>query len=224
MAQDRVEAVERALVLLDCFNEQQRTLSLAELATTSGFYKSTILRLMRSLEMFGYVQRDNRGLFSLGGAVRRLSRACNESTGIEPMIRPSLLQLREQSGETTSFYVREGMKRICLYRENALQEVRHHLEEGISLPLGVGAAGRLLRAFTDDDPMDHHIRRQGWTVSLGERMPEVGSVAVPTYNRQGDLLGCLSISGPISRFSEERCQAHIQTLREEASRLKLRLL
>ncbi|PPC76852.1 IclR family transcriptional regulator [Pokkaliibacter plantistimulans] len=219
MANDRVEAVERALTLLDCFSEQRRSLTLAELAEQTGFYKSTILRLMKSLEMFGYIQRDSKGLFSLGSAIRRLSHACDAENSLEPLIRPVLVSLRDASNESASFYVRAGVQRICLYRENAQREMRHHLDEGIRLPLGQGAAGRILRAFSEELAEDEVIRQQGWARSQGERSAEVGAVAVPLFNRGGQFLGTLALSGLITRFGEEQCQQWISLLKQEARKL-----
>ena len=61
MAQDRVEAVERALTVMEAFDTPRDSLSLAELADATALYKSTLLRLLGSLERFDYVQRDGRG-------------------------------------------------------------------------------------------------------------------------------------------------------------------
>ena len=47
MAQDRVEAVERALAMLDAFAPELRALSLTELAERTDLYKSTVLRLAK---------------------------------------------------------------------------------------------------------------------------------------------------------------------------------
>src|SRR3712207_9376492 len=66
MSEDRVEAVERALTILEAFREGEEALSLAALAEKTGFYKSTILRLAASLEGFGYLAREARGLYRLG--------------------------------------------------------------------------------------------------------------------------------------------------------------
>ena len=59
MAQDRVEAVERALTVLEVFDSSQEAFALAELAEATGFYKSTLLRLLGSLARFDYVQRGD---------------------------------------------------------------------------------------------------------------------------------------------------------------------
>ena len=78
MAQRRVEAVERALTLLEVFNEHQPELSLTELSLATGFYKSTILRLMASLEVFGFVVRNERGMYRIGPACARLAPLAGE--------------------------------------------------------------------------------------------------------------------------------------------------
>ena len=46
----------------------------------------------------------------------------------------------EASGETASFYVREGQSRVCLFRQNSPHAARHHLDEGSELPLTAGAS------------------------------------------------------------------------------------
>ena len=73
MADDSgVSAVERALSLLDAFNELDYALTLADLARRTGLYKSTILRLAESLQRMGYLKRLADGSFQLGAAPLRL--------------------------------------------------------------------------------------------------------------------------------------------------------
>ena len=63
---DRVFAVERALMLLQCFEYAEETRTLASLSKQSGFYKSTILRLANSLCRMGFLLRHPDGLFAVG--------------------------------------------------------------------------------------------------------------------------------------------------------------
>jgi DNA-binding IclR family transcriptional regulator len=60
-----------------------------------------------------------------------------------------LAEISRTTGETAAFYVREGDQRIVLYRVHSDRPIRHHLEEGAAMPLGRGAGGRVLTAFTD---------------------------------------------------------------------------
>jgi DNA-binding IclR family transcriptional regulator len=199
----RVEAVERALSLLQCFATAGEKLTLAVLAQRSGFYKSTILRLAASLIRMEFLRRDSAGLFSLGPELRRLGMLSHARISLEPLVRPVLEKLATQTQETASLYVRDGSERICLYRVNSPLSARHHLNEGTRHPLDSGAAGVILRAFdpaADLDPEAARIRARGWANSEKGRDPDLAAVAVPLLNSQGELLGALTVSGLRSRL------------------------
>lgn len=200
---ERVEAVERALLLLQCFEKPGEELTLAVLAQRSGFYKSTILRLTASLARMEFLKRNAAGLFSLGAELRRLGTLSHAKVSLEPLVRPVLEELAAKTQETASFYVRDGNERICLYRVNSPRSARHHLNEGARHPLDSGAAGRILCAFdpaADHDTDAGKVRTRGHVISDGGRDPDLAAVAVALVNRQGELLGALAVSGLRSRF------------------------
>lgn len=114
--QKGVEAVDRALKILDCFSVGTQEISLAELSRLTGFYKSTILRLAVSLERSGYLVRGESGMFRLGPATWRLGSCYRQSFDLADVLRPELKTLCEETNETASFYIREGDSRVCLYR------------------------------------------------------------------------------------------------------------
>ena len=80
--EQRVEAVERALSILDAFTAERPSLSLAELAERTGFYPSTILRLASSLARFGYMHRG------AGRSVPARSDAVAAWLAVSPSIQP----------------------------------------------------------------------------------------------------------------------------------------
>ena len=65
-----VAAVDRALSILDALTDDKVTL--AELSKRTDLYKSTVLRLLKSLEKFGYVLRSADGSYRLGSKVLHL--------------------------------------------------------------------------------------------------------------------------------------------------------
>lgn len=224
MSSNRVAALERALTILNCFNADQPALSLKQLAERTGFYKSTILRLSASLERFGYLTRGEQGNFQLGPALISLGDIARQGIDSSTIVRPVLKELRDRFNESVAFYVRAGSQRICLYRANARRAIRHQLEEGQRLPLDRGAAGRILLAYTGAaDGLSVQIRRQGWYLSRGERDPEVASLGVPVLNPEKRILGVLCLSGPLSRFTEERRHLFLPALQEQAGELGRRL-
>jgi DNA-binding IclR family transcriptional regulator len=219
MQADKVEAVERALTILGAFRPQQARMTLAELAAATGFYKSTILRLAGSLERFGYLARGADGGYGLGPAVARLGAIYRASFALGDVIRPELRKLVEATGETASFYVREGDKRVCLYRHNSPHAARHHLDEGAQLPMHAGASAHVLKAFTDNAPQHAALRKRGYYISLGERDPHVAAIAVPVLDASGSLRGALAISGLLGRFDEKARKKALPLLQSSARRL-----
>jgi DNA-binding IclR family transcriptional regulator len=213
MSKNKVEAVERALAVLNAFHADKPTMTLGEIASATGFYKSTILRLAGSLERLGYLIRDERGVFRLGPAPWRLGSIYRAGFNLGEAIRPELRRLVEATGETASFYIREGQSRVCLFRHNSPQSARHHLDEG--------ASAHVLRAFSDaKGPRAKAARQRGYDISLGERDPQVAAVAVPVFDLAGEFRGALAISGLIGRFKEKSRQAALAQLSASADRLR----
>jgi DNA-binding IclR family transcriptional regulator len=222
----RVEAVERSLALLQCFRQPGETLTLAVLAQRSGFYKSTILRLTASLVYMRFLQRDARGHYLLGPELRRLGALGPAQVSLEDLVRPALKKLSTMTRETASFYVRDDLDRVCLYRVNSSRSARHHLDEGSRHPYKSGAAGKVLWAFDPaamEDDAAVAIRARGWVVSKGDRDPDLAAIAVPLLNESGELLGALTVSGLLSRFSTEDIKGFRKVLLDVAAALKPRL-
>ncbi len=214
-----VEAVERALSLLDCFEQDSPALSLAELSQRSGLYKSTILRMIVSLSRFAYIERGADDLYRLGPSTWRLGSVFSHEFALADVLRPELVRLSTQCRETASFYVRAGERRVCLYRSEPVRSIRHSLAEGVMLPLGIGASGRILQAYSENQDDTAQLRQQGYAVSLGERDPEVAAVAVPLWMASGEFVGALALSGLINRFDEAQQQALLAALLESQERL-----
>ena len=81
-------SVERALAVLGAFQLDDTSLSLAELAQRTTFYKSTILRLARSLQNAHFLVRLESGRYQLGAEVVRLGEICKRGTTLDRLIMP----------------------------------------------------------------------------------------------------------------------------------------
>lgn len=195
-----VAAVDRALGLLAAFDAAHPALTLTELAARAGLYKSTALRLARSLERAGLVLRTADGRFRLGAGILRLATVYRQGHAAPELILPQMRRLADSLGESVGFYVPEGEgQRVCLYRINAERPVSYNIRQGDAVPLPLGSAGRVIVAFGGAEGAGYDaIRAAHLCFTEGERLAELSSLSAPVFGPDG-LIGALTVGGPRSR-------------------------
>lgn len=196
-----VDAVERALQLLDALGSVDASMSLKELALKSGLTKPTILRLAVSLERFGYLGRGVDGRYRLGPTLWRLGSVYRQNLALEPILRPALQALVALTQESASFWIARGAERICLFRVNSPRSARSHVDEGEVSPIDRGSGGHVIASLSGrSTPHAHDIQALGVIATLGERDPDVGSVSAPVFGPNREFLGALTLAGILGRF------------------------
>ena len=196
-----VAAVERALAIVDAFTDQDPRLSLAEISKRTGLYKSTVIRLARSLEKFGYLLRSEDGSYRLGAKVLSLGALYQKHFRTAELVPQVLRQIVDELHEGASFYVRDESMRLCLHRVEASRAVRDTIHEGHRLPLTVGASDHVILAYSElSGERYDDIRKNLFSASFGERDPETAAVACPVFGLEQKFIGALSVSGPRYRI------------------------
>jgi DNA-binding IclR family transcriptional regulator len=194
-----VAAVDRALSILDALTDEKITL--AELSKRTDLYKSTVLRLTKSLERFGYLRRDDDGFYRLGSKVLYLGSLYQRHFKTSELVPPILRRLVADLQEGASFYIVDGEHRVVLHRIDAARSVRDDVHEGDRFTLAHGASGHVLRAFggARGERFDR-IREDMFAASFGERDPETAAYSAPVFGHGNRLVGALSVSGPRYRI------------------------
>ncbi len=219
-----VDAVERALSMLDAFSDGTPALALKELADRTGLTKSTILRLNVSLERFGYLVRDSDGNYRLGPTLWQLGALFRQNLDLREVVVPVLERLVAETKESASFYVLRGKSGVCLYRVNSPRLARDHVEEGEIIPLGVGSSGHVLQAFANPRSKGAaQIISDRSYVSVGERDPDVSGISAPVLGPDQELIGAVSISGLTSRFTAKQIRTYRASMLEVANEIEHRM-
>lgn len=201
----RVNALERGLRLLMAlrYDEGQK---LSDLSRATGLDKATASRLLRSLAQYSFVLKDGNDRYRLGPAIAVLERTGNATQGIAAVVQSTLDRLAADTGETASFFVRQGDLRLCVAVAFGNQAVSHFLKVGDTLLTERGASGRVVRGFAAGRPIGDSDLVQ---TSMGERDPELAAVACPVFDSRNKLLGALSLSGTCTRYASPE---HLQRL------------
>jgi DNA-binding IclR family transcriptional regulator len=216
-----VAAVDRALTLMAAFSHKDTTLSLGELAERTRLYKSTVLRLLASLEHARWIQRQDDGRYALGSEVARLHGIYAASFSLEDVVMPVLRQLVAATGESAAFHVRQGDARLCLYRVDSPHPVRDHIRAGDLLPLNRGSGGRILTAFDPvlgvapgpDQALYASIREQGYFAAMGDRLAEVAGISAPVFLKSGTIAAAVTMTVPAHRYDPAHLAPVLQAAR-----------
>jgi DNA-binding IclR family transcriptional regulator len=235
-----VRAAERALDILLCFTNQSE-LGLTEISKETGLNKSTVFRLLATLEGKGFVKRDIRSdKYQLGIRIWELASQIYQSSDPAMLFLPEMEQLRDKLDETVSLYIQDKSERIRVQAVESTQAIRRVAPIGVRMPILVGASGKVFLAFmhmserkqlfvesdmTRKEQQEYEdqlqeIRKNGYALSVEERETGTAAISVPVFHRDGHLLAALAVSGPVSRMSVDQMSTFIPTLKRAAEHCK----
>ena len=204
----RVGVLDKSVVILSFLSEGGPA-TLAEVVDGTGLSRPTAHRLLSALEAHRLVGR-NGGRYSLGVRLLGWGSRVTDLDLVEAA-RPVLAALRDETGESTQLYVREGDRRVCVASvERAGGGLKDIVPVGAVLPLDRGSGGKVLLAWAQDWKRLSssstvelaEVRGRGWAESVAEREAGVASVSAPVFGAGGDLRAAVCASGPISRLGE----------------------
>lgn len=196
-----VAAVDRALTLLGVFTSEKPVQSLAELAAATQLHKSTVLRMLASLEHAQLIARQGDGRYALGAGVVHLHQVYASAFSLEAVVMPVLRELVALTQESAAYHVRQGAHRLCLHRVDSPRPVRDHMRAGDLLPADRGAGARVLAAFSGEKgELYDRIRSEYVVVMIGDRLPELAGIAAPVFSADHTVCGALTLTMPTERF------------------------
>lgn len=233
-----VRSVHRALDLLERFDDEHPQWTLAELTAASGLPKTTVLRLVMTLEQRGLVAATGPGRYAIGPGFLRWSRLSSASMEIPPAVRAAMSKLATDTGETANLYIRVGRTRVCLAQAQGTLSVRHTIPLGAALPLWGGAASKVLLSdppllsadpsVIDDVAADSpygvsfakKLRSEataagdrGFAITHGERELGASGVSAAVRRPDGRVVAAIGIGGPTTRFNDQRLPAYVNAVR-----------
>ncbi|MBB5985088.1 IclR family transcriptional regulator [Sphingobium lignivorans] len=218
-----VAAVDRAFDILHAFSREKPVLTLAEISRSTGLYKSTILRLMGSLEKYGFVWQRADGNYQLGPGLLSLASIFQDSFSLREFVEPVLEELVTATNEGATFFIDDGNEQLCLFRVDGRHAIRdYNIRVGDRRPMNNGAAATIFRRFTQE-PGLALTPETFMAESFGSVEPEMAALATPVFGVNNALMGVLTLSGPITRFNPEHAEGIKPALVEASIRLSISL-
>ncbi len=246
----KVKSLRKALSILECFTIKAPEQGITEISEKLGLNKSNVHNIISTFEHCGYVERNPAtARYRLGSRILELAYVLNAGLGLQQVVRPFINALAQQVGEVVYFGIPKDGRVLYMdggYPDNALT-VRSMMGE--KAEMYCTAIGKAMLAFLPGEEMAPALNRQsmlpftpatltsraalledlaacrarGYSVDNMEHEFGIRCVGVPVFNRNGALIGAVSVSGPSPRLEQDKVEAYAGLLKECAQNISQRL-
>ncbi len=242
-----VPALERGLRLLCEFDRTTRQLSAPELARRFNLPRSTVFRLLSTLESMGFVERTESGRdYRLGVAVLRLGFEYLASLELTELGTPVLNRLTEDLGLASNIVVRDGRSIVYVAKVSpAAQPFRSAISVGTRLPAHATVLGRMLmvdltlpqlrelypesalESFSESTPgnatelfnLIQADRARGFIWGEGFFEPNISTVTAPIRDRAGHVVAALGVTINANRIDDDTADELVRRVCTDAGEI-----
>jgi IclR family acetate operon transcriptional repressor len=248
-ARYRIQAIERAVAILNAFSAEEPELRVSQLAERLELHKSTVHRFLVNLEAAGLVERNARtGRYRLGLRIFELGGLVMQRMDLWDEALPFLEGLVRDTGETGHLAVLDGVEAIYIERVEARRALRVPSAVGRGYPAHATNLGKVLLAYlareevgqvvsrglqgftsntiTDADALDAElalIRERGYAVDNEEYDEGLRCIGAPVWDHTGRVIAAIGIGGPVTRITPERVEELADVVKAAARGLSRRL-
>lgn len=228
------------LAVLDMFDADRDTVTVAEIADRLGVHRSNASRIAATLAAARYlVSTGQPGRYRLSAKLAMLGQLSRSQNDITTVTAPLLSQLVTAVGETGHLGVLEDSTTVTLNVVDGWHTVRMHSYIGKRSPAHCSSMGKALLAGLSEEDLDTlyahvglerrtahtitdlgrlkeqlaQIRRRGYAVDNEELEEDLVCIAAPVFDRTSTVVASMSVSGPRSRITG----AAIQTIADEVT-------
>lgn len=239
----QLRTIRKGVQILGLFSEETPLLDTSMIAERVGLPKSTAYKYVHTFEGLGFLVREKSGrFFKLGPRVIELASIALDSPELVDISYPMLSNLVAQTNETALLTGIMGSAAVCLSRIESPQYLKVTYHVGATYPLYAGASALVLLAGLNEPARERilnslrlisftkntvtsktqlsarldQIKQQGFAVSRGEYTEGVFAVTAPIYSTAKDVLGSVSLAGPVHRLNNEREDRYIALVKESA--------
>jgi DNA-binding IclR family transcriptional regulator len=231
LSSDQLSIVDRALNVLEELARSGAALSFTDLCARTSTPKSTMHRLLATLQARGYVTQDGTSRYSAGMRCFELGSMWAQKLDVRAVAAPYLTRLNEESQETVHLGVYEHGDVIYIDRIESPQQVIAKSYVGRRCTAASVATGRVLLAFSElaeiervlSEPIPAYtdqsitepaamrellaqVRVDGYALNRCSYRAEVSGIAAPIRDHTGRVIAAVGLCMPDHRFRDDRVE------------------
>lgn len=245
----RVQAIDRAVMILKCFSEKRRELKLSDISDELGLNKSTVHGIISTLKYHGLIdQNEENQKYRLGLYILELGDILINSMDIRKVASPIIKDICSRIEETVHLGALDNMDVVYIDKQESNQSMRIFTTIGTRNPAYCTGIGKAMLAYVDPEILMQQlpekldkftkntinekaellkelesIREKGYAMDNEERIDGLTCVASPVFDHTGKAKYSISVSGPTIRMTKERIEETVRLVRESAAEISSRL-
>jgi IclR family transcriptional regulator, KDG regulon repressor len=241
----RVPAVYRAVQMLELLATSLNGLSLAELARQTGYPKSSLFRILVTLEEKSIVQLDkDRSLYMLGMKLIDWGNRALDKIDLKSITHPHLVRVAHETRESYYVAILDDSEVIIIDRADTPEIWRMVTRLGQRSPVHATASGQVLLSEAADDVVDGiiaktgmkrytprtivsapklkkrllQVRKDGYVVGDAEYKPDLCVIAAPIRDHHGKISAALMTALASARVQRNKALVKdiVDILKKEA--------
>lgn len=227
----RIQVIDRAARILDCFSFDEPELSVSEISAATRLHKSTAHRILMALEHNGFIEQNpETSKYHLGIKLFKLGHQAVARLNLRDVARPYLKALMEETGETVHLAVLDNDQVLYLDKVEGAHALRMPSRVGRHIPTYCTSLGKAMLSCLDErevrrillgQPLRRHThntarnlevllgelkktRKRGYAVDNEEIELGLRCVGAPIRDYTGEMVGAISVAGPSARLVPDK--------------------
>jgi len=245
-----ISSVVRVFKILEHISSKnhQRGASLSEIAEHIGASVSTAHRYLQTIERLGHVTKNDRGNYHLGPGILGLAGRYLEQINLPQLALPFMQDLAKEMQETVHLAVPSGDEVTYIAKAIGPKSISMAAQIGSRMPMYSTSLGKAMMAYFTQERIEavlssslekrtqntitspetlrkdlEKTRERGYAIDDVENEEGVRCIGAPIFNYQKELLGAISVSGPVDRVTMDFIKENHVLLTDAALKISRRM-
>jgi IclR family transcriptional regulator, KDG regulon repressor len=227
----RIQVIDRAAQILDCFGFDHQELSVSEIGAKTALHRSTAHRILMALEYNDLIQQNPAtGKYRLGIKLFRLGHQAVSHLDLREICRPFLTRIMNETKETVHLAVLDDNQVLYLDKVEGPHALRMPSRVGRHIPTYCTSLGKAMLSCLDEQEVKRilgkqafttytantiknveqlladarAVRKRGYAVDNEEIEIGLRCVGAPIKDYTGAMVGAISVAAPSARLSSQK--------------------
>lgn len=246
---EKIKVVDRALIVLDMLRHERKGLGVNKIAKLCGFPPSATFRILKTLELRGWVFQLNDDTYIAGEKLSFVLEKNNLFLALKDVAAFVMERYSKKHNIAMNLLVRDGARCYILQQSRTDNLFDYVPPLGSELPYYASSGGKILLSelpsclvdeiisskpmlqltkHTITDPEEFRqdlatVTKQGFAIDFKESAENGSCVAVPVRNNEGNIIASLSFSGFIGITDKTKLLQFVPALQDASKEISQNL-